>query len=132
MNNNLPLVSRWATIKNIFRIVKNPIPVINGYFEEKGDTFLMFMGGTQKSIFTADPELAQYVLQKNNRNYRKSEIQTKQIGQFAGNGLLTSNGSYWLRQRRLIQPGFHRAKLQAITETMLQVIKESFHGDKSN
>ena len=126
MNKQLPLVSRWTSFKNIFRIVKNPIPVLNEYTEVKGDTFLMFMGGTRKSIFTVDPELVQYVLQKNNRNYRKSEIQTQQIGQFAGKGLLTTNGSYWLRQRRLIQPGFHRAKLEAITATMLQVVKEAF------
>ena len=64
-------------------------------------------------------------MQKNNRNYRKSEIQTEMIGQFAGKGLLTTNGSYWLRQRRLIQPGFHRQKLSALSDIMLKVVNDS-------
>lgn len=86
----------------------------------------MYMGGFKKAIFTIDPEIIQHVMQKNNRNYRKSEIQTEMLGQFAGKGLLTSEGDYWLRQRRLIQPGFHRAKLAALSDVMLKVVQESF------
>ena len=40
------------------------------------------------------------------------------MGKYLGKGLLTSDGSYWLRQRRLIQPGFHKAKLAKLTDTM--------------
>ena len=121
----MPKVSRWKSLSNIRKVVDNPLPVLLQYFEENGDTFSMPMGGTKKGIFTIDPEIVQYVMQKNNRNYRKSEIQTVMIGQFAGKGLLTTNGSYWLRQRRLIQPGFHRKKLSALSDIMLKVVQES-------
>ncbi len=127
MKKVIPQVSFWHTIRNAFRIVKNPLPVINEIIEEKGDTFSMHMGGGKKAIFTADPEIAQYVMQKNNRNFRKSEIQTHLLAKYAGKGLLTSEGDYWLRQRRLIQPGFHRAKLAALTDIMLKVVQESFN-----
>lgn len=126
MKRNIPVVPIWHTVRNTFRIVKNPLPVINEIIAEKGDTFDMFMGAGKRAIFTADPEIVQYVMQKNNRNYRKSEIQTSMLAQYAGNGLLTSEGDYWLRQRRLIQPGFHRAKLAALTDVMHKVVQESF------
>ena len=125
MGKKIPLIPRRNTLANAFRFVKNPLPVLNEFVEEKGDIFAMYMGGFSKAIFTTDPEIVQYVMQKNNRNYRKSEIQTKMIAQFAGQGLLTSDGNYWLRQRRLIQPGFHKAKLAALSDIMLKVVQES-------
>ena len=125
MGKKIPLIPRRTTLANAFRFVKNPLPVLNEFVEEKGDIFAMYMGGFSKAIFTTDPEIVQYVMQKNNRNYRKSEIQTKMIAQFAGQGLLTSDGNYWLRQRRLIQPGFHQAKLAALSDIMLKVVQES-------
>jgi cytochrome P450 len=35
-----------------------------------------------------------------------------------GNGLLSSDGDFWLRQRRMAQPAFHRQRIQAYAETM--------------
>ncbi|MFZ6014576.1 MAG: cytochrome P450, partial [Bacteroidota bacterium] len=46
--------------------------------------------------------------------YYKSTILTEQLARFLGHGLLTSNGEYWLKQRRLIQPGFHTDKIHAL------------------
>ena len=40
-----------------------------------------------------------------------------------GNGLLTSEGEYWLKQRRAIQPAFHRGKLEYISQVMSDEIK---------
>ncbi|MEM6966354.1 MAG: cytochrome P450 [Bacteroidota bacterium] len=121
----IPEIPIWKMVKNARNFVKNPIPILSSFIEENGDTFAMRVGGYRKAIFTINPKIAQYVLQKNNRNYRKSEIQTKVLRQYAGYGLLTSDGAYWLRQRRLIQPGFHRAKLAALTQTMLRVVLDA-------
>ncbi len=37
-----------------------------------------------------------------------------------GNGLLTSEGEFWRRQRRAIQPGFHRDRIAAYADTMIR------------
>ncbi|MEO1372758.1 MAG: cytochrome P450 [Cyanobacteria bacterium J06635_10] len=39
---------------------------------------------------------------------------------FIGNGLLTSEGSFWQRQRRLIQPIFHQTRINTYGETMVE------------
>jgi cytochrome P450 len=65
-------------------------------------------------IATQDPGFIEYILKTNHKNYHKSAIQTEQLGRFLGKGLLTSNGEYWLKQRRLIQPGFHIDKIHAL------------------
>jgi cytochrome P450 len=76
-------------------------------------------------ILTQDPEFIDYVLKKNHKNYYKSDMVSKKLGQFIGNGLLTSNGPYWLRQRRLIQPGFHLHTIQGLYDIMKKTIEES-------
>src|SRR5919205_2134846 len=56
------------------------------------------------------PDAAQYVLRDNAANYRKGVL-FKPIAALQGQGLLTSEGDLWLRQRRLVQPAFHRRQL---------------------
>jgi cytochrome P450 len=65
------------------------------------------------------PEAVEHVLQKNHRNYRKPDFFNKTVGLLAGNGVLTSEGDFWLRQRRLMQPAFHRHHLAKLAPLMV-------------
>ena len=121
---SLPVVPRLRSIKNILRFVRNPIPILEEYGEEFGDTFTFYIGGKDMGILSTNPDFVQHVLQKNHRNYHKSEVQTKILGRYVGKGLLTSDGPYWLQQRRLIQPGFHRKKLAALVDIMQNEIDD--------
>jgi len=60
------------------------------------------------------PELAQYVLQENHKNYLKGEAY-RVLALLLGNGLINSEGEFWKRQRRLAQPAFHRDSLRRIS-----------------
>ena len=113
-----PILPRRVTLPRIFWLARNPVRGFSYYQRRFGDTFTMQVGGSRSTIVTADPEWIQYVLQKNHRNYEKSAIQTDQLAQFIGRGLLTNTGADWLRQRRLIQPGFHRDRLAHVTQLM--------------
>lgn len=125
MNEEIKTVPRLKTIKNIFKFLENPIPLINETMEDMGgQTYRIHLGGINKSIMTADPEIIQYILQKNHKNYYKSELQTKHVGKYVGKGLLTTNGDYWLKQRRLIQPGFHKKKLESLVQIVNDVVIE--------
>jgi cytochrome P450 len=65
------------------------------------------------------PDHTEYVLVQNNRNFIKSRGERISLG-FLGDGLLTSEGSFWRRQRRLAQPAFHRERITAYGEVMAE------------
>ena len=75
------------------------------------------------------PEAVEHVLLKNHRNYRKPSLFVRPISLLAGNGLLTSEGDLWLRQRRLMQPAFHRQHLAKLAPLMVAAA-ESFIRDQ--
>jgi len=103
-------------------IRKNPIPFHQKFFQKYGDTFAVRLGKKKYLMLSRDKELVQYILQKNHKNYYKSKIQTNYLSKYLGNGLLTVNGDFWLRQRRLIQPAFHKQKMQSLIGLMENTI----------
>ena len=69
------------------------------------------------------PEYAKHVLVTNNKKYGKS-FAYEFLRHPLGNGLLTSEGEFWLRQRRIAQPAFHRERLSALTSTISEITRE--------
>jgi cytochrome P450 len=103
----------------------NPVRVLSKYTEVLGATFRFYLGGLQEAIVTTDPAVIQHVLKTNAENYQKSEIQVKRMGHFLGKGLLTTHGEAWRTQRRLIQKGFDRKELEALSSIMRDSLAES-------
>ena len=106
-------------------MVRNPVQVLSKYNELFGDTFRFYLGGLKEAIVTIDPDVIQHVLKTNAENYHKSEIQVKRMGHFLGKGLLTTHGEAWRTQRRLIQKGFDRKQLDALSSIMQDSLAES-------
>lgn len=79
---------------------------------------------TRKVIVVSNPEWIKYVLVDNNKNYGKS-FAYDSIKLFLGNGLLTSEGEFWKRQRRLAQPAFHKEKLNLMFRNMVEQTNKS-------
>ncbi|MGO9824783.1 MAG: cytochrome P450, partial [Terriglobales bacterium] len=106
-------------------MARNPVRVLSRYNNIFGDTFWIRLGGLKKAMVTIDPAVIQHVLKTNAENYQKSEIQVKRMGHFLGKGLLTTHGEAWRTQRRLIQTGFDRKQLDALSSIMQDSLAES-------
>ncbi len=63
------------------------------------------------------PDDIEYILRRNNQNYHKG-IAHQRFKSMLGEGLLTSEGKFWLKQRRLAQPAFHRQRIAGFATTM--------------
>ncbi len=101
---------------------RNPIPYHNRYFAKFGDSFSIKIGLSNYIILSRDNEVAQHILVKNQKNYHKSKFQSVYLSKYLGKGLLTVDGDFWLKQRRLIQPAFHKQKMNQLVENMNQTI----------
>lgn len=129
---SIPTVPLSRFIKHSLEILKNPLPFHHQNFEEQGDVFRLKIGLKNSVIFVRDAAFAEYVLQKNQRNYTKSKIQTEDLVKYVGKGLLTSEGDHWKKQRKLIQPAFHKKQLENLLESIKSAILSEYDKITSN
>lgn len=90
-----------------------------GFFQRLaalGDVTSYTMGG-QTGFFLNHPDLTRDLLITNNAKFIKGRA-LQRAKKLLGEGLLTSEGEAHLRQRRMIQPAFHREKIKAYAEWM--------------
>jgi cytochrome P450 len=88
-----------------------------------GDIYTMSLGPLT-FIALNRPEQAQHVLIDNARNYNKDSAFWNSLRTLLGNGLPLSEGDFWRRQRRMMQPQFHRQRLMGLTTLMVEAIDE--------
>ena len=73
--------------------------------------------GAEKVLLMNSPAAIEHVFQSNWRNYRKSDFYDK-LRPLLGNGIATSEGDFWRRQRQVTNPAFHRKSLTRMGEIM--------------
>jgi cytochrome P450 len=104
----LPFVGHLPEMQRDF------LALIDRARDDVGD-MAMIQAGPKKVVCVSDPIAAEHVLVTNPRNYSKQTRGYDNLRKMLGNGLVTSEGSFWLRQRRISQPAFHREKIGALS-----------------
>jgi len=99
---------------NTFEVLKNPLAFLSKLAKNYGPVVTVRFGG-RKYYVLQHPDCVKHVWLENYKQYRKPGA-TKLLRMFLGEGLSTSNGDLWLRQRRLMQPAFHSQKMQYFTD----------------
>lgn len=95
----------------------NAHTVVSSLIKKYGEIFTLTLPFT-KIVVAGKPEFAKHVLLEQNKKYHKS-LAYDMLQVLLGNGLLTSEGDFWRKQRRLIQPAFHKQKLSDLTAMMV-------------
>jgi cytochrome P450 len=76
--------------------------------------------GPFEAVVIFHPDAVQRVLQDNHANYSKETRTYSTLSNLVGNGLICSNGDFWLRQRRMMQPAFHRQQINSLADMICQ------------
>ena len=114
---SLPLVG------NLVELFRNPLNFYQKVAHDHGD-IVYFKLGTLKTYFLNNPQYIQEVLVTQSGNVVKSPA-WRRGKEVLGEGLLTSEGEYHRRQRRLAQPAFHRERLVSYASVMTSATIET-------
>ncbi len=106
------------------------LPVVGSVFSALRDPLALFMSATREHgdivglrmlhldyVLLTNPDAIRHVLVENPKNYEKSRNYAG-LRVILGQGLVTSEGEVWRRQRKLAQPAFHRERIASFVRAM--------------
>ena len=82
-----------------------------------------FRIGPRRVFLASGPDLIEQVLVTDAKHYIK-HFGARAFKPVLGNGLVTSEGGFWLKQRKLIQPAFVKTRVQAYAPVMAELTKQ--------
>ncbi len=130
MKDKLPELKSFRLLGHLKEYVKDPYNFMleNSKKYPNGFTFRI---ATKKLTYINRPDLIKYVIQENNKNYRKG-LAYQKLGAVLGNGLLTSDGELWKNRRRACQGSFTKNQLEGYKARMFSITEETVSGYSKN
>lgn len=108
----------WGTVREFRRDI---LGTLQSWTKTYGDALRFRFFLHYHGYLFSHPDHNKRIFQENNRNYAKlPNPQNGLLVPLVGYGLLTNDGDSWLRQRRLVQPAFHRRRIAEFTKVMTQ------------
>lgn len=123
----VPTYAAPGLLGSLPRFRRDPLGLLMAGFESCGDVVRFRL--LNRSLFlVAHPRDARRVLQDHASQYDKGTRGFRVLRVFLRNGLLTSEGAHWLRQRRTVQPAFHRERIAGFGDTMTTAASDLVDG----
>lgn len=125
-----PVVPGWTraiTALSPVRLSFDSLAYLDQNVRKFGSFFGIYLGDSATYIVT-DPKLAHEILVERHAEFQKSQLLRDAVGGLLGNGLLTSEGDFWRRQRKLAQPAFHARRVEAYADAMVRITREHVAG----
>jgi len=102
----------------------NALELLTDFRTEYGDIFKVYSPFRKSYTYVlCDPEAVKHVLVTNNKNYTKG-VGLDRVKILLGNGIMVSEGEEWRRQRRMIQPAFHKQVIERFAKEMENANRE--------
>lgn len=96
---------------------RDPLAMFQRYARQYGDV-TFFKLGAERCCFVNHPNFIKDVLVTHQRHFTKSRG-LERARKLLGDGLLTAEGPTHLRHRRLLQPAFHRDRMAAYAQVVI-------------
>ncbi|HET6143037.1 MAG TPA: cytochrome P450 [Candidatus Acidoferrales bacterium] len=109
------------------KIRRDPLNALRTIAREYGD-IVRFHVLMQERILLNHPDFIEQVLVIQQNKFHKSELTRRITARMLGQGLLTSEGDFWRRQRRLAQPAFHRSRINEYGARMREITQAHISG----
>lgn len=108
----------WPVIGHLPALLGDPLKKLDDWHVAHGDVYRVKLPGTMTWVVNRPEEIERIFTAKGvfrkDRDLRRAKT-------LFGEGLLTSEGDFWLRQRRLAQPAFHKSRVTAYGERMVSL-----------
>ncbi len=113
-----PLAPRLPVVGNLIEFRRDALRFLCSMRERHGDVVEVAIG-PMKVTLLSHPDLVEDILVTRNRLWQKDRFLQVTLRPIVGNGLLSSEGDFWRKQRRLAQPAFHRDRIAAYAGIMV-------------
>jgi len=105
----------WLGMKAAREFSRDPLGFTERVVREYGPLVALRFGPV-RAFLAADPVAIQEVLVSRAKDFRKEARTRKAVRKIDGDGIITTEGDFWLRQRRLVQKGFSADRLDRYAE----------------
>ncbi len=103
--------------------VRNPLQFFQSIAVQYGD-IVCYRPAPEPAVLINHPDYVRHVLVDNNRNYTKDTYSNRLFTKVVGEGLLTSEGERWRKQRRMMQPAFHHTRIERLDGMIVQAAQD--------
>lgn len=117
--NKPPGPDGWPLLGNTVQYVRRPFEFREECAEKYGDVVYM-EGPGQEMYMLSHPEYVEQVLVTDHDAFTQPDDFQRRLERLLGNGLLVSEGEFWKRQRRLMQPMFKPGRIRAYADVMVE------------
>jgi cytochrome P450 len=119
----LPPGPRGYTLLKLSEFQHQPIDYLGHLWREYGDLVRLPIMPGVTFFLAAHPDHAEHILSHHQERYGKPDLFLKSMGLMQGQGLFSSEGAVWLKQRRLMQPVFRQQQLTMLHAVMLDCVE---------
>jgi cytochrome P450 len=118
--NTLPKPSALPFLGNLLDMLGDPLRFYDNLYTKYGDLVPFDINGYQCYLI-ANPQHIEYVLMNTGRSISKGYEYDVPLRRLLGNGLVTSEGPFWFRQRKNAAPAFHHERVGIYAQVMVDL-----------
>lgn len=125
-----PVRSLLGQIKLGLEFTRDTLGILARWQSEYGDFYRLQVGEMQQYFIAHPDDIREVLVTQAGKFIKDAQYSdpTSGIARYLGNGLLTSNGEFWKRQRRLVAPAFHPKRIESHAATMVEYTDKMLTG----